>query len=158
MGAIGGLVGALFNHMNIKLMKFRNNYVKSRLLNVVESILLASVTAIVGFALSFFFNSDCDSKHNMVGKHGAQMFCDDGQVNAMSGLFFQTPERSVQSMFHDPMGTHKPETLFIFFLAMYVLVMWTYGIAVSSGVFVPGLLIGSIWGKLLQEEKKNAVI
>ena len=147
MGTFGGLIGALFNHFNTKLVKFRATYLRTRRSNITECILLASLSGIIGFFLSYFFSSDCQSRtSNLVSKNGVQMFCDDGEFNAISGLFFQTPEKSVQSMFHDPPGSHSPLTLFIFFLATYLLCMGTYGMAIPSGVFVPSLLIGSIWG------------
>ena len=67
----------------------------------------------------------------------------------MAGLFFQTPEKSVESMFHDPLGSHHILTLVLFFIVTYISVIWTYGMAVPSGVFVPSILIGSIWGIFL---------
>lgn len=149
MGVVGGLLGALFNHFNTKFIKFRGTYLKSPRSNIIECALLASFSSILGFLLSYVFSTDCQSRaRELVSTSGAQIVCDDGEYNAMSGLFFQTPEKSVQSMFHDPAGTHSPLTLFVFFLATYLLCMGTYGLAVPSGVFIPSLLIGSIWGEL----------
>ena len=33
------------------------------------------------------------------------MFCGDGEYNAVAAIWFQTPEASVRSLFHDPPGT-----------------------------------------------------
>lgn len=33
-----------------------------------------------------------------------QVFCGDGEYNALGALWFQTPETSVRSLFHDPAG------------------------------------------------------
>lgn len=33
-----------------------------------------------------------------------QLFCDDGEYNSMATAFFNTPERSVRSLFHNPPG------------------------------------------------------
>lgn len=33
-----------------------------------------------------------------------QLFCADGEYNSMAAAFFNTPERSVVSLFHDPPG------------------------------------------------------
>jgi len=32
------------------------------------------------------------------------MYCPDGQSNSMATLWFQPPESSVKSLFHDPYG------------------------------------------------------
>lgn len=148
MGAFGGLIGALFNCINIKLTKFRNVYIKKSIPTIVECLLVAAMSAVIGFLLSFFFSSDCQPiGRDLVSKYPVQLFCDDGQYNAMSGLFFQTPEKSVRSLFHDPPGSFNPVTLSIFCLAYYILAVWTYGLAIPSGLFIPSLLIGAAWGK-----------
>ena len=96
MGAFGGLIGALFNHINIKLTKFRNSYIRKRISTITESILVASMSAIVGFLLSYSCNYDCQPiGRDLVSKYPVQFLCDDGQYSAMSGLFFQTPEKSI---------------------------------------------------------------
>lgn len=33
-----------------------------------------------------------------------QLFCADGEYNSMAAAFFNTPEKSVVSLFHDPPG------------------------------------------------------
>ena len=97
MGGIGGLLGALFNHINIKLTNFRNNYVKSKFTNILEVVLFACASSALGFLLSFYLNSDCQPiGRDSVSKYPVQLFCDDGQYNAMLSLFFQTPEASVR--------------------------------------------------------------
>ncbi len=108
------------------------------------------MSAVVGFLLSYFLRYDCQPiGRDLVSQHPVQLFCDDGQYNAMAGLFFQTPEKSLNSLFHDPPGSFNPVTLSIFCLAYYILAIWTYGLAVPSGVFIPSLLIGAAWGMVL---------
>ena len=38
--------------------------------------------------------------------------------------------------------------LVIFFVSYYFLACWTYGLMVSSGLFVPSLLVGASWGRV----------
>ncbi len=59
MGCFGGLIGGLFNHVNIELTKFRNSYVRNKLSTLSECVLVACISAVVGFLLSFYFSSDC---------------------------------------------------------------------------------------------------
>uniref|UniRef100_A0A8C7JWF1 Chloride voltage-gated channel 7 n=1 Tax=Oncorhynchus kisutch TaxID=8019 RepID=A0A8C7JWF1_ONCKI len=77
-----------------------------------------------------------------------QLFCADGEYNSMATAFFNTPERSVRSLFHNPPGSYNPLTLSLFTLTYFFLACWTYGLTVSAGVFIPSLLIGAAWGRL----------
>ncbi|XP_071330279.1 H(+)/Cl(-) exchange transporter 7 isoform X2 [Trachinotus anak] len=148
MGAIGGLLGALFNVLNYWLTIFRIRYVHRPCLQVMEAMLVAAVTATVSFTM-IYFSDDCqplDSEHTE--EYPLQLFCADGEYNSMATAFFNTPERSVRSLFHNQPGTYNPLTLGLFTLTYFFLACWTYGLAVSAGVFIPSLLIGAAWGRL----------
>ncbi|KAM3863470.1 H(+)/Cl(-) exchange transporter 7 isoform 2-T2 [Diretmus argenteus] len=148
MGAIGGLLGALFNFLNYWLTIFRIRYVHRPCLQVMEAMLVATVTATVSFAM-IYFTDDCQplgQEHSE--EYPLQLFCADGEYNSMATTFFNTPEKSVRSLFHDPPGTYNPLTLGMFTLAYFFLACWTYGLTVSAGVFIPSLLIGAAWGRL----------
>jgi chloride channel 7 len=150
MGGVGGLLGAAFIAINIRITKFRNKYIRGRFSLLAEVVLVAAASASIGFLLSFYLGSDCQPiGRDNVSKYQVQLFCDDGQYNAMLGLFFQTPEASVRSLFHDPMGSFDPTTLSVFCIAYFFLSVWTYGLAIPSGLFIPSLLIGSAWGRLV---------
>ena len=47
------------------------------------------------------------------------------------------------------LGTYNAWSLLIFCMVYFLLTCWTYGIVVSSGLFIPCLLIGASWGRLL---------
>ncbi|KAJ8363929.1 hypothetical protein SKAU_G00127600 [Synaphobranchus kaupii] len=148
MGALGGVLGALFNVLNYWLTIFRIRYVHRPCLQVMEAMLVAAVTATVSFTMIYFSN-DCqplgaDQSEN----YPLQLFCDDGEYNSMATTFFNTPERSVRSLFHNPPGSFNPLTLGMFTLTYFFLACWTYGLTVSAGVFIPSLLIGAAWGRL----------
>ncbi|KAM9457964.1 H(+)/Cl(-) exchange transporter 7 isoform 1-T1 [Clarias gariepinus] len=148
MGAIGGFLGALFNAINYWLTIFRIRYVHRRCLQVMEAMLVAAVSATVSFTM-IYFSTDCQPlKSDSMEEYPLQLFCADGEYNAMATAFFNTPERSVRSLFHSPTGTYNPQTLGLFTLTYFFLACWTYGLTVSAGVFIPSLLIGAAWGRL----------
>lgn len=78
-----------------------------------------------------------------------QFHCKDGKYSVIGQLWFQTPEKSVQSLFHMPEGTWSASTLSIFFVVYFIINCWTYGLSVSSGVFIPTLLMGAVFGRLV---------
>ncbi|XP_068606085.1 H(+)/Cl(-) exchange transporter 7 [Brachionichthys hirsutus] len=148
MGAIGGLLGALFNVFNYWLTIFRIRYVHRPCLQVMEAMLVAAVTATVSFTMIYFSN-DCQPLGPVnTEEHTLQLFCSDGEYNAMATTFFNTPENSVRSLFHSQPGSYNPLTLSLFTLTYFFLACWTYGLSVSAGIFIPSLLIGAAWGRL----------
>uniref|UniRef100_A0A665WPP9 Chloride channel protein n=1 Tax=Echeneis naucrates TaxID=173247 RepID=A0A665WPP9_ECHNA len=148
MGAIGGLLGALFNILNYWLTIFRIRYVHRPCLQVMEAMLVAAVTATVSFTMIYFSNDCQPLGPEHAEEYPLQLFCADGEYNSMATAFFNTPERSVRSLFHNQAGTYNPLTLGLFTLTYFFLACWTYGLAVSAGVFIPSLLIGAAWGRL----------
>ncbi|XP_068099565.1 H(+)/Cl(-) exchange transporter 7 [Hyperolius riggenbachi] len=147
MGAIGGMLGALFNALNNWLTMFRIRYIHRRCLQAIEAMLVATVTATVAFVL-IYSSSDCQPLREGSGEYTLQLFCPDGEYNAMASAFFTTPESSVRRLFHDPAGSFNPLTLGLFTILYFFLACWTYGLTVSAGVFIPSLLLGAAWGRL----------
>uniref|UniRef100_A0A8B9JBQ4 Chloride channel protein n=1 Tax=Astyanax mexicanus TaxID=7994 RepID=A0A8B9JBQ4_ASTMX len=122
MGAIGGVLGALFNVLNYWLTIFRIRYVHRPCLQVMEAMLVAAVTATVSFAMIYFSN-DCQPLETVTSE--------DYPLQVGFGLC-----------------TYNPLTLGLFTLTYFFLACWTYGLTVSAGVFIPSLLIGAAWGRL----------
>ncbi|XP_043831241.1 H(+)/Cl(-) exchange transporter 7 isoform X1 [Dromiciops gliroides] len=147
MGVVGGILGAVFNALNYWLTMFRIRYIHRPCLQVIEAMLVAAVTATVAFVL-IYSSRDCQPLQGNSMSYPLQLFCADGEYNSMAAAFFNTPEKSVVSLFHDPPGSYNPLTLGLFTLVYFLLACWTYGLTVSAGVFIPSLLIGAAWGRL----------
>ncbi|CAG0882457.1 unnamed protein product [Darwinula stevensoni] len=149
MGGIGGLLGAFFNQLNYKLSKFRMRHIGHRAwMQVMEAMIVAATTATAGFIMIYTID-DCRPIGQDPNKFSIQMFCGDGEYNTLGALWFQTPEASVRSFFHDPPGSHHPVSVMSFFIVYFLLAIWTYGLGIPSGLFIPGLLTGAAWGRLV---------
>ncbi|VDN26149.1 unnamed protein product [Gongylonema pulchrum] len=149
IGVLGGIFGALFNWLNVRLSKFRRKHVRSKCQKLVECLLVAAVSAFTGFITLFLVN-DCQP----VGRNPkltdvTKLWCRKGEYSAVANLFFQSPEESVKSLFHSPINSYASSTLLIFAVEYYVLSLWTYGLSVPSGIFIPTLLTGAAWGRLV---------
>ncbi|KAK3600873.1 hypothetical protein CHS0354_019220 [Potamilus streckersoni] len=147
MGLIGGLLGALFNQANYHLTMFRQRYVYRPWTKVVEAMIVAGFTAVVGYIIIYFFN-DCEPMRGEPESLPVQFFCSDGQYSSTVSIFFQTPEEGVKHLFHDVVGTYRPLTLALYCVAYFIMACWTYGLCIPSGLFIPGLLLGAAWGRL----------
>lgn len=149
MGTIGGLLGALWNHINYKITCFRMKYLRKKWLKVLEVICFAVVSATMGFVMIYTINDCQPLDHNNSTDNPVQLNCNDREYSAVAALWFQTPEQSVRSLFHDLPGSHSETTLGVFVTLYFILAVFTFGLSVSGGLFIPTLLIGSAWGRLI---------
>ena len=56
----------------------------------------------------------------------------------------------IQHLFHSSVS-FDIATLGVFMIIYYLLSCWTYGVAVPSGLFVPNLLAGAAFGRMIGE-------
>lgn len=148
MGAFGGLSGALFNHLNYKLTVYRMRYIRPRWLKVVEAVSVAAVSATIALLMMFWI-SDCKPLGTDPTTVPVQLYCGDGEYNTLASLWLQVPEATVRSLFHNPNGAHNLDSLVYFAVVYYVMSVWTYGLSVSGGLFIPCLVTGAAWGRLV---------
>lgn len=147
MGIFGGISGALWNSLNTKINIFRKHFVRWNWAKVVEACLVAMLSCTFG-ALMMYFINDCRPLGNDPTENPVQLFCEDNEYNAAAALWFQTPEQTVKSLFHDPPGSHQMVTLLVFVIIYFFLSCITFGLNVSLGIFIPTLLVGAAWGRL----------
>ncbi|XP_055891038.1 H(+)/Cl(-) exchange transporter 7-like isoform X4 [Biomphalaria glabrata] len=150
MAAIGGLIGSLFVVMNYKLTVFRQKYLhRKKWIKVVEASLVSGVSALAAFVLMFTIK-DCTTAEPYNGHaFNTTMGCDGEGHNAMSTMFLTTPEGCLKALLHDSYDNYSVLTLVLFVTVFFFLGVWTYGLSVSSGVFIPSLTIGAAWGRLI---------
>lgn len=117
---------------------------------MVEAVLVAVLTATLACMMMFTI-SDCRPLGVDPTLHPVQLFCKDNEYNAAAALWFQTPEASVKALFHDPPISHQLMTLLVFVLVYYPLSCITYGLSVSMGIFIPTLLVGAAWGRIVSK-------
>ncbi|XP_005996630.1 H(+)/Cl(-) exchange transporter 6 [Latimeria chalumnae] len=176
MGVIGGLLGATFNCLNKRLAKYRMRNVqpKPKLARVLESLLVSMVSTIVIFVSSMTLG-ECrkiiSPTHTDNGTFQLQIsssssedlnsttktfFCPNDTYNDMATLFFNPQESAILQLFHQD-GTFSPVTLLLFIILYFLLACWTYGVTVPSGLFVPALLCGAAYGRLVANILKTYI-
>ena len=150
-----------------------------------ESIIVAFVSGTVFFWLPYLFKGNCfpipgdlslpgaelllnfePSKHTALAVENRfnpvlyrAYMCKPGEYNDMATLSFTGQERTIHALFHnyDPedkmlFGT---DVLVVYFVFYSLLAIWTYGIMVPSGLFVPGIIMGAVFGRLTGEWVKH---
>lgn len=157
VGVLGGLIGALFNHLNEKLTIWRMKYIGSTgLRRYLEALFLCAVVTIwfwivplaTGHCLFSEVEKDSFEK-NIVCTDGAGVDQTSDDLQAI-GLFRAEWGKAVGHMFHHR-GSVNPLQLTLF-LVMYLLAAcWTYGAGMPSGLFIPSMLSGAVLGRIVGE-------
>ncbi|OTF74803.1 H(+)/Cl(-) exchange transporter 7-like protein [Euroglyphus maynei] len=149
MGVFGGITGALFNLFNMKLTILRQRWLDNRpMLRIAEAVIVSLLTASIGFALMNVW-SECTPKTTEETHFPVTYGCPKGQHNVMAALWFNTPEATLKNLFHNKDGTWNVRTLTIFVITYFFISCVTYGLSISSGLFIPGLMLGATWGRLV---------
>ncbi|XP_077869292.1 H(+)/Cl(-) exchange transporter 4-like [Saccoglossus kowalevskii] len=154
LGVFGGLYGAFFIKMNLKWCKYRKTS-KLGKFPVVEVITLALITAIISYPnpytrmsssqlIELLFN-DCGPEDNFKlcnYKHNYTLMLHTGNVAA------------------SPAGPGVYESLWLLLLALIfkgVITVFTFGIKVPAGLFIPSMAVGACAGRLLGIGMEQAV-
>jgi chloride channel 7 len=74
----------------------------------------------------------------------------ESHYNDLATIFFNTQDDAIRNLF----STNTPReynsyTLITFLVTFFLLALVTYGTAVPSGQFVPGIMIGATYGRLV---------
>ncbi|EGD74244.1 H(+)/Cl(-) exchange transporter 7 [Salpingoeca rosetta] len=149
MGVIGGLLGAAFNSINEKLTHFRMHHVFTPHAKLLEVLAVTVLTTVIFFTLIFFSDDCLPLGQSPESSSPLQFFCEEHQYSAMGALLFNTPEDSIKNLFHGPKDAYTSSTLAFFAIAYWALACITYGLSIPSGLFVPCLLTGASWGRLV---------
>jgi chloride channel 7 len=78
--------------------------------------------------------------------------CPPGHYNALASLFFNTNDDAIRNLLSAGRYDYREfgvSTLLTFFTTVYTLGLLTYGVAVPSGLFIPVILAGASFGRLV---------
>ena len=87
-----------------------------------------------------------------VGRYGnfKRFQCPPNHYNDLASLFMTTNDDAIRNLFSSGFDKEfQLSTLIVFFAAIYCLGIITYGIAVPSGLFIPVILAGASYGRLV---------
>ncbi|KAL8478781.1 hypothetical protein ACS0TY_030600 [Phlomoides rotata] len=159
IGIIGGVLGSLYNHLLHKVLKVYNIInEKGKLHKLLLSLSVSIFTSICAYGLPFLAKCQpCDP--SQLGEecptttragNFKQFNCPKGHYNDLATLLFTTNDDAVRHIFsiNTPTEFHI-FSLAIFFILYTVLGLITFGIAVPSGLFLPIILVGAAYGRML---------
>ncbi|KEH25446.1 ClC chloride channel family protein [Medicago truncatula] len=156
IGIIGGVLGSLYNYLLHKILRVYNLInQKGKIYKLLLSLSVSIFTSACQYGLPFLVKcTPCDdlSMCPTNGKSGnyKQFNCPNGHYNDLATLLLTTNDDAVRNIFStNTPHEYQPFSILIFFTLYCILGLITFGIAVPSGLFLPIILIGSGYGRLL---------
>ncbi|XP_041007964.1 chloride channel protein CLC-b-like [Juglans microcarpa x Juglans regia] len=159
IGIIGGFLGGLYNYLLYKVLRLYNLInQKGRMHKLLLSLSVALFTSVCQYGLPFLATcKPCDSSLSETecptnGRSGnfKQFNCPNGYYNDLATLLLTTNDDAVRNIFSSDTPKEYQISSLLFFFALYcILGLITFGIAVPSGLFLPIILMGSGYGRLL---------
>jgi len=154
MGAFGGACGAFFNMANRAIVKWRISNLKSKRRRMLEVIIITSCVVGIGFAIPAVW-PDCVPKSSIpnlmdVYYQLERFTCAEGDYSRTASIFYASSYEVLSNIFHN-LGVIHYGQLALFFFIYCSTCCWTMGSAIPSGLFVPSMLMGAIYGRFVGE-------
>ncbi|ETO16760.1 hypothetical protein RFI_20580 [Reticulomyxa filosa] len=118
IAVVGGLLGALFNYLNVKITTFRRQYVNPNKFYKITQIAVVCAITITSVTLLPHFFSDCkpipsnchnqDVCHQMI--HYAKLFCSDDQYSPLAALLTSPNDLVIKGLFLYQNNTNSTST------------------------------------------------
>eukprot|EP00803_Ostreobium_quekettii_P009051 evm.model.scf_1646.2 EVM.evm.TU.scf_1646.2 scf_1646:9021-11405(-) len=159
LGVLGGLLGSAFNALNARLTVWRQAWFKHSgpKAKIMEAVSVAFLTSTISFCVPLtvqckkcptLTGDQCpgvDDSYNYV-----KFNCGDGYYNDVATLFFNTQDDAIRSLFSSNNNDeYRNSSLLLYFVFFFFLSVLTYGVAIPSGLFVPCILCGASYGRLV---------
>ncbi|XP_057546207.1 chloride channel protein CLC-d isoform X1 [Amaranthus tricolor] len=160
IGVIGGLLGALFNQLTRYITYWRRNYLhkKGARVKIIEVCIISIITSAISFGLPLLRKCspcpasevECPNPPGMYGNY-VNFYCrNENEYNDLATIFFNTQDDAIRNLFSaKTIHEFSAQSLLTFLIMFYTLAVVTFGTAVPAGQFVPGIMIGSTYGRLV---------
>lgn len=163
IGAMGGVLGALFNHINKLVSIYRKQHLNAfKWKRMVELVAITFMMSFISYILPMCWQVCTpipeDIEHltkQEVGllKRLVQFQCKEGEYNQLASLYFTSGDMGMRQLFHfrefngEGANSFTVGPLILFFIPYFCLAAITSGSFVPAGLFVPTLLSGAAFGR-----------
>lgn len=158
LGVLGGVFGSLYNFCVDKVLR-AYSIINERgpAFKILLVITISLLTSCCSYGLPWLSPCTPCPPHMAeqcptAGRSGnyKNFQCPPGHYNDLASLFFNTNDDAIRNLLTS--GSERRFhlfTLLVFFVAIYFLGIITYGIAVPAGLFIPVILAGASYGRLV---------
>jgi chloride channel 7 len=130
VGIIGGIFGALYNHLNKKLTIWRRKYLKRSYQRVLEAVGVCVLISFSSFFLPYLLGTCLPVGDS--SKDGLSRFlCPEGSFNDFGTLMFNQADLAVKQLLHSEVD-FSYTSLIVFFIIYFCFSCITYGLAIPG--------------------------
>lgn len=159
IGVVGGVIGAGATWLNIKMSKWRHHHIEDKKWKKMLEILLFTILiASTWFTLPFIFG--CRPEHEQciprpedaVAKRCVQLFCEEGYYSDLGTIVFGTSDQIARIIFDRSVPVEndfRTGPLIVYGFLYWVFVSLIYGSYVPGGLFVPSVVVGGVYGRVM---------
>lgn len=165
IGCAGGALGALFNYVNEHVSIYRKKKLNAfKWKRLAELVIITLIMSFISFILPLMWQV-CQPVPTPTAMSTAQEIdllsklvsfqCHPGQYNQLASLYFTSSDIAMRQLFHfrenDGQGLDSFTTgpLILFFIPYFFMAAITSGVLAPAGLFVPTLLSGAAFGRLI---------
>lgn len=165
IGAVGGVMGALFNHLNMLMSIYRKKHLNAfKWKRMVELVSITLLMSFISFILPICWqvctpkpeaDDDLPLQEVQMLEHLVAFQCPEGSYNQLASLYFTSGEVAMRQLFHfrevdgSGLDTFTSGPLILFFVPYFLIASITSGVLAPAGLFVPTLLAGAAYGRLI---------
>ncbi|XP_022774814.1 chloride channel protein CLC-c-like [Durio zibethinus] len=158
LGIIGGIFGSLYNYLVDKVLRtYSIINERGATIKILLVITISLLTSICSYGLPWLatcipcpadVSASCPNTD--VSGNYKSFQCPSGRYNDLASLFLNTNDDAIRNLLStSTVNEFHISSLLIFFVAVYCLGIITYGIAIPSGLFIPVILAGACYGRLV---------
>ncbi|KAL6844057.1 hypothetical protein ACP4OV_025730 [Aristida adscensionis] len=158
LGVFGGILGSLYNFFLDKVLRLYNLInEKGKMYKLLLAATVTVCTSCCLFGLPWIASckpcpTDTEEACPSIGRSGnfKKFQCAMNEYNDLASLFFNTNDDTIRNLYSA--GTDDEfhiSSILVFFAASYFLGIFSYGLALPSGLFVPVILTGAAYGRLV---------
>eukprot|EP00271_Cylindrocystis_brebissonii_P004752 TRINITY_DN16591_c0_g1_i1.p1 TRINITY_DN16591_c0_g1~~TRINITY_DN16591_c0_g1_i1.p1 ORF type:complete len:534 (+),score=97.56 TRINITY_DN16591_c0_g1_i1:171-1604(+) len=161
---MGGALGALFNQLTLYMSLWRRSYLHKQgdEFKVWEACGVALLTSLLSFFMplsqpctpcpdrNLYPDIVCPRPTYTTGNY-VNFYCPHkNEYNDLATIFFNTQDDAIRNLFSSKtVHEYNAHTLISFLVIFFALAVLTYGLAVPAGQFVPGIMIGATYGRIV---------
>ncbi|KAJ0734415.1 putative CBS domain, chloride channel, voltage gated, chloride channel, core [Helianthus annuus] len=158
IAVVGGILGSLYNYLVDKVLRvYTIINEKGPTFRMFLVIIISLLTSCCAYGLPWVTScTPCPIGIGVqcptVNRSGTykKFQCPPGHYNDLASLLLNTNDDTIRSLFSSINAKEfRTTTLLVFFISMYALGVITYGIAIPSGLFIPVILAGASYGRLV---------
>lgn len=158
LGVVGGILGSWYNSLLEKVLRIYNLInEKGTVFKIILACCISICTSCLLFGLPWIASCrpcplDPSEPCPTIGRSGnyKRFQCAPGHYNDLASLFFNTIDDAIKNLFSKNTDAEfQHSSMLIFFVTCFFLSIFSYGIVAPTGLFVPLIVTGASYGRLV---------